>query len=453
MHSNKNNFLLPVRNLLTKISQQTEDANPPYVGFGIFGLITYPLYHLIWLLATPQDYDSFILRLIATALCLPLAFKNMLPKKLDKYLPIYWNLTLLYCLPFLFTFLLLKNDFSYTWAMNTMTALVLCILLLDLLQLSILLPLGIVFGVLCYWLTTNNPILLPPNYLIIAIAYSSIIIFGALFAHRRNMIQKEKINAMAAVGGSIAHELRNPLLAINTNLNGIKKYVPFLLTGYQKANANNLLEDKEKIRLDRFEVLLTAVDDIGAEIQYANTMINMLLLKVKPNIKSGEVAICSIFDCVDDALRRYPFNSAEQSKLINWNMEVDKDFKFKGSQLLIIHVLFNLIKNALYFVDDAGKGQIYISTSAGKKNNTLHFKDTAKGIPAHILPRLFTRFFTKTDTGTGLGLAFCKMVMTGMGGDITCRSQEGEYTEFILTFPKLDEAEQPVPLENIEKVD
>jgi signal transduction histidine kinase len=339
----------------------------------------------------------------------------------------------------------LKNHAASAWVMNLLSITILMMLLVDWASYTILFISGGLLAWLAYYVTTPGSFSYMPGVLSYGDILSSFltsIIMGIIFSRNKEKIEQEKLQAMAAVGGSIAHELRNPLLAINTNLNGIRKYVPFLLTGYQKANAHNLLEDKEKIRLDRFEVLLTAVEDASAEIQYANTMINMLLLKVKPNIKSGDMAICSIFDCIDDALRRYPFNSAEQAKLINWSMENDEDFNFKGSQLFIVHVLFNLIKNALYFVADAGKGQIYISTKIGKKTNTLHFKDTAKGIPAYVLPHVFTRFYTKTDTGTGLGLAFCKIVMTGMGGDITCKSQEGEYTEFILTFPKLDGSRQ-----------
>ncbi|KAB2836175.1 MAG: ATP-binding protein, partial [Caedimonadaceae bacterium] len=40
----------------------------------------------------------------------------------------------------------------------------------------------------------------------------------------------------------------------------------------------------------------------------------------------------------------------------------------------------------------------------------------------------------------GIGLAFCKSVMKSLGGDITCTSQYGEYTEFILTFPPLEKS-------------
>ena len=44
----------------------------------------------------------------------------------------------------------------------------------------------------------------------------------------------------------------------------------------------------------------------------------------------------------------------------------------------------------------------------------------------------------ETKKGTGLGLAYCKMIMQGYGGDITCESKLGKYTRFALSFPKVE---------------
>lgn len=62
--------------------------------------------------------------------------------------------------------------------------------------------------------------------------------------------------------------------------------------------------------------------------------------------------------------------------------------------------------------------------------------DTGKGISKDILPHVFDRFFTRTQHGAGVGLAFCKMVMHSFGGDIRCQSEEGKHTLFSLSFPQ-----------------
>lgn len=431
---------IPYKSLYQYIANRTEDSDKQLIVFGMVMFINFPLYHFIWLLSLSNAYENLPLRLLASGFCCILIFKNHLPKRLNKLLPLYWYFTATYCLPFFFTFMLLKNQAATVWLMNSISALFFLFLLFDVFSVIAITAIGVTTAWFFYELTTTTAFIFNPGYINLSSIIASFIaafIIGAIFTHNKQKLEQEKLKGMAALGGSIAHELRNPLLAINTGLSGIRRYFPMLLTGYQKADAHQLLKQEEKIRPDRFEVLLTVVDDISAETQYANTMIDMLLLKVNPNLKADEASIHSIFDCIDDAIRRYPFNSSEQAGLIKWAMEKDADFNFKGSRLLVVHVLFNLIKNALFFIADAGKGFIYIKTEIGEKYNKIYFKDTAKGMPSYMVSRIFTRFYSKTQNGTGLGLAFCKMVMNGIGGDITCRSQEGEYTEFILTFPGL----------------
>src|SRR5207248_1330446 len=106
-----------------------------------------------------------------------------------------------------------------------------------------------------------------------------------------------------------------------------------------------------------------------------------------------------------------------------------------GQKVLTIHILFNLLKNAIYYIRTAHEGDIHIWLELGKKHNKLHFRDTGKGISADILPKIFDLFFSKTYHGSGIGLAFCKMVMQSYGGNIECDSVEGEFAEFILNFP------------------
>ncbi len=100
-------------------------------------------------------------------------------------------------------------------------------------------------------------------------------------------------------------------------------------------------------------------------------------------------------------------------------------------------MLFNLLKNSLYYIKAAGKGRIFIRTEADTKKsmNTLIFKDTGKGIAKEILPNIFEPFFSRRHHGTGVGLAFCARVMEAHHGTIHCDSVEGEYVTFEMRFP------------------
>jgi signal transduction histidine kinase len=136
---------------------------------------------------------------------------------------------------------------------------------------------------------------------------------------------------------------------------------------------------------------------------------------------------------VAEALETYPFGKGERDRV---TVSVAGDFQFHGSNSLFVYVLFNLLKNSLYAMKAAGKGDIAIAIATGSSKNTLTFTDTASGIPAATVPRIFDAFFTtKKAAGAGIGLAFCRRVVRSFGGQMRCESVEGEWTRFSLEFP------------------
>jgi len=63
-------------------------------------------------------------------------------------------------------------------------------------------------------------------------------------------------------------------------------------------------------------------------------------------------------------------------------------------------------------------------------------KDTGKGIDLDILPRLFSRFVTKSNQGTGLGLYICKGIIEAHGGKIWAENNlDGKGSRFSFSIP------------------
>lgn len=425
-----------MKSLLQKISSsithRSEISKHQFITFGIFGFISYPLYYLIWLFAWPSGYENLPLRIIASLICLPLILKNSWPNYAKIYLPLYWYLLLIYCLPFFFTFMLFKNNFSTVWLLNTMSALVWAVLLTDALSLCIIFMIGIPIGIFGYYLTTEH-LYIPENGIGVFITFLSVFVFSAIFSKNKEKFYDEKLNIMRSLGASIAHELRTPLRVISSGVNGIKKYLPDLIKSYQMSSDNNL--SIPYISPIHYQSLVTVCNDIEHETNAAFTFIDMLLVKVNHlNNEPSNFEVCSINSCISEAIQRYPFDSHEINK-IHW--QFDADFYIKADKILIIHVIFNLIKNALYSINSANKGNIFIWCVASPDKNLLYFKDEGTGIMAKDIPFVFDQFYTKTKHGTGIGLAFCKYIMQALNGDIICSSIEGEYTSFKLIFPKV----------------
>jgi len=216
---------------------------------------------------------------------------------------------------------------------------------------------------------------------------------------------EEHTGVMKILSSSIAHELRTPLAGIKLGALGIAQVLPHLLDAYKIAKDNNLpIVDIKKRRLNSIESVL---DNISFEVEFCFSFIDMLLLNVKSTNKIDKERFekNSMVNIINSTLKRYPFKQGELN-LVEW---IEKnDFNFRGDQLLVTHVLFNLLKNAIYYTKAERKGKITIWFENFEDHNELHFRDTAKGIPAGILPHIFDRFFSRTEMGTGIGLSFCK---------------------------------------------
>ncbi|MBN2690157.1 MAG: PAS domain-containing sensor histidine kinase [Gammaproteobacteria bacterium] len=248
----------------------------------------------------------------------------------------------------------------------------------------------------------------------------------------KEKVLKEKLQAMDAVAASIAHELRTPLSAIIKGTE-VGKFLERLIIGYNMAAEAGL--PVPFIRQNLIEGTKEALNNIKKEARSANQIITMLLTNLQSlEDVDSNFKTYSISECITKSLKRYPFDSEKEHMLVNY--KPGSDFSFTGEPILLDHIIFNLLKNALYYVTKSQKGTINIWLDANDKCNIIHFKDTSTGIAPDLLPKIFDRFVSNTPNGTGMGLAFCKMAMEKMGGYITCTSKLGEFTEFTLYFPK-----------------
>jgi signal transduction histidine kinase len=107
-------------------------------------------------------------------------------------------------------------------------------------------------------------------------------------------------------------------------------------------------------------------------------------------------------------------------------------------------VVSNLLDNAVKFTKAAGDNIIVMikEVGGGQNNNNqwviVSIKDTCTGIDSEILPRLFTKFATKSETGgIGLGLFICKGIGEAHGSKIWAENNaDGKGATFSFSLPK-----------------
>jgi two-component system CAI-1 autoinducer sensor kinase/phosphatase CqsS len=246
------------------------------------------------------------------------------------------------------------------------------------------------------------------------------------------IVKYDLFNPMA-LAGSLAHEIRTPLASIRNQAVGISMHLPTLLEGYRLAVKNKLIDPR--ISDGHLEMLGDISGRITEEVRKSNTIIDTML--ASSSLEDPRTLVFEryfITACVTEAIDRYPFEAGEREKVF---IEIAKDFQFRGSDTLLVLVLFNLLKNSLYSLHAAGKGNIRISAVSDHGRHTLRITDTGSGIPKSALPHIFAPFFSTKHTaaGAGMGLSFCKKAMEAFGGTIRCDSVEGEFTTFALEFP------------------
>lgn len=242
--------------------------------------------------------------------------------------------------------------------------------------------------------------------------------------------------APLVAAATVAHEVRTPLARIAMQADYLQQQMPTVFAGYRAAVAQGLvLEPLPEPELRKLDKLFSG---IAQQVERCNTVIDMLLASIKADkIDVTTFSRYRMSEVIEEALQGFPFTDADRKRV---QVDYSQDFVFHGSRALLVFVLFNLIKNALYAIKQGKRGEIYLSMVAKGKFNVLHFRDTGPGISEQAMPKIFDTYFTtKASAGLGIGLPFCRRVVRSFGGDMRCESQLSEYTLFSLSFPALSQ--------------
>jgi CheY-like chemotaxis protein len=227
--------------------------------------------------------------------------------------------------------------------------------------------------------------------------------------------------AYASLAGSIAHEMRNPLGRIRHNLECMQDALPQPTTR----------TDSQLVDSDSTNALYRLVAESEVAVKRGLQVIAMTLDEVsaKPIDRAG-FSLLSAADTTRKALQEYAFQGDEEAERVD--VRVTGDFMFRGEETAYVFVIFNLIKNALYYLPAYPHARVTITV--GDQQVKVH--DNGPGIPLDVQDRLFKPFASSGKSGgTGLGLAYCKRVMEAFGGSIHCDSVPKKFTEFSMTFP------------------
>jgi two-component system, CAI-1 autoinducer sensor kinase/phosphatase CqsS len=427
--------------LETRMFTRTRYSQPKMVAIGVVGAGSMVVYYPIWAYLFPQPFEDLTLRVVVGLMFLPLALIHWWPRRLRPLLPTYWYTVMTLAMPFFVGYMTLRNA-TPAWLMTHLAVTMLLMMLFDVVSFLLVYSVGTVMAVTVFLAAGHTPF--PAHEMI---EYLPLMVFalvgGAVCSVSQNMAEQSQVDALTAASNNIAHELRTPLGSLRISAQAVRRYLPDLLRSHHLAEAARL--PVTELRGTHLVALERSLDVMDREVSYANTVIDMLLLAARP---IGEVPLSrlSARHCVEQAVARYPYASRAERERVG--IEAGSDFSIIGSETLVVHIIFNLLRNALYHTERVGKGVIRIRLEETADTRLIRVRDTGPGIPRDVLPRIFNRFYSHADdgrgvTGLGIGLAFARAAMEHMNGQIECDSVWGEFTEFTLGFPLPEEDAAP----------
>ncbi|WP_213308592.1 sensor histidine kinase [Paraburkholderia sacchari] len=239
------------------------------------------------------------------------------------------------------------------------------------------------------------------------------------------------------LAATVAHEVATPLAAIGMHAEEIGNVLPELMRGYQLAVQHQLCVDG--LYPGQSERLSSLASSIQRQVDSTSTVVEMSLASFTlDRLDRRSFEAYSIRSCVNAALERFPFRPGER-ELVKV-LPIDPQLEFSGSDSLIVFVLFNLLKNALFAIHSSGRGSGSVQISASSEDGycVLRFTDNGPGMAPDVLPHIFEPFYsTKSHgKGAGMGLAFCWRVAQALGGTIACESEANVATTFTLQLPE-----------------
>jgi signal transduction histidine kinase len=223
----------------------------------------------------------------------------------------------------------------------------------------------------------------------------------------------DRLAYVGALAAGLAHEIRNPLNAMNMNLQMLEEEL-LGLQGVEREELADLL-DSTKSEIKRLERL------VNNFLAYARPS--------RPRFESTDLnaVVREVLRFLDLDFRQGGIELKTDLEPLLPDVELDET-QFKQA-------LMNLLVNARQVLKHDGR--IMVRTRAGSRGDVIvEVEDDGPGIAPDIRERIFEVFYSSRGGGTGLGLPIARQIVERHGGVIELDSEEGRGTRFSIHLPR-----------------
>jgi PAS domain S-box-containing protein len=226
----------------------------------------------------------------------------------------------------------------------------------------------------------------------------------------QQVVQSERLAAMGAMIGGVAHELNNPLTSI--------------------LGVSELLQDTETNEVARKQLAM-----LQQQARRAAEIVQNLTYFARPPAP-GKSKI-NLPELVERTLNLHAYSLRKNNITVDFLKEPGVPYAL-GDPHQLMQVFLNLIVNAEQAIREAReKGTLRIRLGKGEGSVWVSFHDDGPGIPKENLASIFDPFYTtkRPGRGTGLGLSICKSVMKEHNGSVEAANAPDGGAVFTVTLP------------------
>jgi PAS domain S-box-containing protein len=236
----------------------------------------------------------------------------------------------------------------------------------------------------------------------------------------QQLVQSERLAAMGAMIGGVAHELNNPLTSI--------------------LGVSELLQDSQTTDSARKQIaILQQQARRAAEIVHNLTYFATPPTPGKTRVNLGEI--------VERTLNLHSYSLRKNNITVDFVRESGLPY-VQGDPHQLMQIFLNLILNAEQAIREGrDRGTLRIRLGTSGQSVWASFLDDGPGIPSDILASIFDPFYTtkRPGRGTGLGLSICKSVVKEHNGTVEAANAPGGGAAFTVTLPAAASFGSPEP--------
>ena len=232
--------------------------------------------------------------------------------------------------------------------------------------------------------------------------------------HKEQLMKRmERLAALGEMSARLAHEIRNPLAAIQAGVEMMK---------------SGQLRDKD---------IETVAKLIMNESEHLTNILEEFLLfarlkELQPEKLTYELT--NVYDTANEAINSVKM-SMDPRKEVKFVNNLSKYLRVKCRRDHLRQIIVNLLTNSVDAIAEKGEIKIYQSDVPKKVVGQeelvgIVVEDTGGGIPKEIMENIFDPFFTTKQHGNGMGLAIVQAIANQYGGYVDVQNLDGQGAKF-----------------------